>query len=114
MAGQTVVIVAVGIPLPFSPLATILGFTRLPGTYFTFLVTSTVTYLFLVEVAKQQLVSRLTSLPGLRLQTGGLIGISWREFLRYSPERVPTRLRSPFLNFDLWEPLNRLTEFAQS
>jgi Mg2+-importing ATPase len=66
LAFTTVAIVIVGIVLPFSPLATILGFTPLPGPYFTFLAISTVTYLILVEVAKRRLMSRLTKSPGLR------------------------------------------------
>ena len=47
--------VAVGIFLPFSPLAALLGFTRLPMPYFVFLAAATVTYLFMVEGAKRLL-----------------------------------------------------------
>jgi Mg2+-importing ATPase len=54
----TIVIVIVGIVLPFSPLAHILGFTALPGTYFIFLAISTFTYLLLVEIAKRRLFAR--------------------------------------------------------
>jgi Mg2+-importing ATPase len=50
---NTLVIVAVGIVLPVSPFAGLLGFTRLPAPYFLFLIVSTLTYLLLVEVAKR-------------------------------------------------------------
>jgi Mg2+-importing ATPase len=50
---NTLVIVAVGIVLPVSPFAGLLGFTRLPAPYFVFLIVSTLTYLLLVEVAKR-------------------------------------------------------------
>ena len=54
----TILIVMVGIALPYSPLAGLLGFTTLPAPFFTFLAISTVTYLFLVELAKRLLFSR--------------------------------------------------------
>jgi Mg2+-importing ATPase len=55
----TVIIVVVGAVLPATPLAAFLGFTRLPVSYFVFLIPMTVTYLMTVEVAKRQLVRRL-------------------------------------------------------
>jgi Mg2+-importing ATPase len=55
LAITTVLIVVIGIILPFSPLSSILGFTPLPAPYFTFLAISTLTYLLLVEVAKRRL-----------------------------------------------------------
>jgi len=58
LAVTTIAIVIVGILLPFSPLATVLGFTPLPGPFFTFLAISTATYLLLVEWAKRFLFSR--------------------------------------------------------
>lgn len=51
-------VVAIGLYLPFSPLAGMLGFTALPGAYFTFLAIATITYLFLVEGAKRLLLRR--------------------------------------------------------
>jgi magnesium-transporting ATPase (P-type) len=48
-------IVAFGMLLPFTPLATPLGFTPLPGLYFLFLTAMIVTYLLLVEVVKRWL-----------------------------------------------------------
>jgi Mg2+-importing ATPase len=45
-------VVAVGLYLPFSPLAAYLAFTPLPGLYFGFLIAITVTYLIVVEAGK--------------------------------------------------------------
>jgi len=55
LAITTVLIVVIGVFLPFSPLAGILGFTALPPSYFSFLIASTATYLLLVELAKRRL-----------------------------------------------------------
>jgi Mg2+-importing ATPase len=52
-------IVAFGMLLPFTPLATPLGFTPLPGLYFLFLAAMIVTYLLLVEIVKRWLMRRL-------------------------------------------------------
>ena len=58
LAVTTVLIVAIGIAIPFSPLAGRLGFTPLPGPFFAFLAVSTVTYLLFVELAKRLLFAR--------------------------------------------------------
>jgi P-type Mg2+ transporter len=50
---NTLVIVAVGIVLPVSPVAGVLGFVPLPFPFFIFLLVSTVTYLLLVEAGKR-------------------------------------------------------------
>jgi Mg2+-importing ATPase len=55
LAITTILVVIIGIWLPYSPLARELGFTPLPLPYFVFLAISTVTYLALVEVAKRRL-----------------------------------------------------------
>jgi Mg2+-importing ATPase len=55
----TLVIVGVGIALPMTPMATLLGFTPLPASYFAFLILVTLAYLALVDVAKRQLARRL-------------------------------------------------------
>ena len=55
----TLAVVAVGVVLPVTPVATWLGFTPLPASYFAFLIPSTLVYLGLVELAKRQLVRRL-------------------------------------------------------
>jgi len=52
-------IVAIGVLLPFSPLAGDLGFAPLPVAYFPFLIGAIATYLLLVEVAKRRIMSRL-------------------------------------------------------
>ena len=48
-------IVVIGVYLPFSPFASVLGFTALPATYFGFLAAATAVYLLLVEFAKRRL-----------------------------------------------------------
>ncbi|MGA8142477.1 MAG: magnesium-translocating P-type ATPase [Candidatus Acidiferrales bacterium] len=58
LAITTILIVIVGFLLPFSPVAHLLGFTPLPGRFFTFLAVSTITYLLLVEWAKRFLFRR--------------------------------------------------------
>jgi Mg2+-importing ATPase len=55
LAVTTVAIVAIGGLLPVSPLAGVLGFVPLPGSYFAFLIASTITYLLLVEIVKRRL-----------------------------------------------------------
>jgi Mg2+-importing ATPase len=51
----TLAIIAIGILLPYTPLAAALGFTPLPTLYYLFLVLMTVTYLLIVEVVKRRL-----------------------------------------------------------
>ena len=58
LAITTVAIVMIGTLLPVSPLAGVLGFVALPGSYFAFLLASTITYLLLVELAKRLLFSK--------------------------------------------------------
>jgi len=55
LAFTTVAIVVIGTLLPYSPLAGVLGFVPLPGSYFAFLIASTITYLLLVEIGKRLL-----------------------------------------------------------
>jgi Mg2+-importing ATPase len=55
----TLLIVGIGVALPMSPLATLLGFAKLPASYFAFLIPVTLAYLGLVDVAKRQLARRL-------------------------------------------------------
>jgi Mg2+-importing ATPase len=47
--------VALGIYLPFSPLASVLGFTPLPARFLAFVAVATGLYLLLVEAAKRRL-----------------------------------------------------------
>ena len=55
LAVTTLAVVLAGLVLPYSPLATALGFTPLPALYFSFLTAATATYLLLVEIAKRKL-----------------------------------------------------------
>ena len=59
----TLLVVALGCLLPFSPLAPTLGFVPLPPVYFVFLAAATVTYLALVETVKRRLIGRLIGAP---------------------------------------------------
>jgi len=58
LAITTLVIVALGILLPYTPVAGLLGFEPLPWLYFPFLAGMTVLYLFLVELVKRRLMRR--------------------------------------------------------
>ena len=57
LTATTLGVVAIGIALPFTPLAGHLGFVPLPARYFVFLLAATVAYLLLVGVAKRFLLS---------------------------------------------------------
>jgi P-type Mg2+ transporter len=61
-------VVAIGIYLPFSPLAGVLGFTRLPRAYLAFVAVATGVYLLLVEAAKRVLfrgeTAKIATKPG--------------------------------------------------
>ena len=56
-------VVALGLLLPFTPLAVPLKFVPLPPLYFLFLVGATVVYLLLVEVGKRFLLRRVVGAP---------------------------------------------------
>jgi len=58
LAVTTILMVAIGVILPYSPLGPLLGFTVLPRPFYWFLAASIVTYLVLVEVAKRLLFAR--------------------------------------------------------
>ena len=55
LAMTTITIVLIGLALPVSPFARVLGFVPLPPLYFGFLFASTAAYLTLVEMAKERL-----------------------------------------------------------
>jgi Mg2+-importing ATPase len=59
LGGTTRLTVGIGIVLPATPIATLRGFSRLPVSYFAFLIPATVTYLALVDVAKRYLAQRM-------------------------------------------------------
>ncbi len=56
LTATTLAAVGVGLLLPASPLASVLGFTVPPLRYFAFLITATTSYLLLVEVVKRAVV----------------------------------------------------------
>ncbi len=58
LTATVMAIVAIGLLLPVSPLATMLGFARLAPAYYVFLVTVTAAYLLSVELAKRFLLRR--------------------------------------------------------
>ena len=62
LAVTTVLVVLIGVVLPFTPLAATLGFVPLPGGFFVFLGGVTLTYLVLVEVVKRRLMRRLLAM----------------------------------------------------
>lgn len=55
LAAMVLIVVMIGILLPFSPVAQFWGFVPLPATYFIFLLTATLFYLALVEMIKRRL-----------------------------------------------------------
>jgi P-type Mg2+ transporter len=67
----TLTIVTIGAVLPVTPIADVLGFTRLPVSYFAFVIAATATYLLLVNVAKQRLARRLGLLVDTRPESRG-------------------------------------------
>ena len=67
-------VVAIGIYLPFSPLAGLLGFTTLPATFFAFLFVATATYLLLVEAAKRRLLRGAT--PKTAAKAGDTLAVA--------------------------------------
>lgn len=52
------IVIVIAVILPFSPLASILGFVPLPVSYFVFLGAATATYLLLVELVKRRLMKK--------------------------------------------------------
>ena len=56
LAVTTVTIVAIGLELPATPVALLLGFMAPPPSYLVFLVLATLTYLALVDVVKRRVV----------------------------------------------------------
>jgi Mg2+-importing ATPase len=59
LTATTLAIVAIGLALPATPLAPLLGFTIPPPSYFVFLVLATLSYLMLVELVKRAVVRRI-------------------------------------------------------
>jgi P-type Mg2+ transporter len=63
--------VAVGLALPFTPLAPTLGFTPMPASFFMFVAAATAVYLLLVEIAKQRLLNHAPPSPRSTLASPG-------------------------------------------
>jgi Mg2+-importing ATPase len=58
---MTVLIMAVGVWLPFSPLASVLGFTPLPRLYWPFLIATLACYVVLTQLVKMLLIGRFAT-----------------------------------------------------
>ena len=61
LATTTILVVIVGLLIPFTPLSATLGFVPLPRLYFGFLAVATLTYLASIEVVKRRLMRDETS-----------------------------------------------------
>src|SRR5262252_2081966 len=59
LTATTLLVALIGGLLPFTPLASWLGFTPLPAAFFLFLIVVTIAYLLLVEMFKRRLMKRL-------------------------------------------------------
>ena len=59
LATTTVLVVLVGVGIPYTAFGGLLGFTALPGTFLLFLAVASATYLLLVELVKRRLMRRL-------------------------------------------------------
>lgn len=88
--GASLGVVSIGVYLPISPLAAVLGFDPLPVPFFLALAGMTVAYLVLVEIAKQWFFSRAAQQPAPAVRPrGGSHHISRRAARFSSPARVP-------------------------
>jgi Mg2+-importing ATPase len=59
LTATTLIVTGIGVMLPASPLAPMLGLTVPPPIYFGFLVPTTATYLALVQVVKRRVIARV-------------------------------------------------------
>ncbi len=88
-------VVAIGIYLPLSPLAGVLGFDPLPVPFFLTLLGLAVVYLVMVEIAKVWFFSRAAQQPEKPRQRGTVHRLNRRAARFSSPKRIPrTRPRS--------------------
>jgi P-type Mg2+ transporter len=83
-------VVAIGVYLPLSPLAGVLGFDPLPAVFFLTLVGLVVPYLVLVEIAKSRFFSRAAQRPAAPLAPRGPVHHIGRRAARFS---APVRTR---------------------
>src|SRR5581483_7154305 len=61
LTATTLAVVAIGLGLPFTPVARPLGFVPLPPAFFLFLALATATYLALVEAVKRRFIGSLAA-----------------------------------------------------
>jgi P-type Mg2+ transporter len=61
LVATVLAVVLVGVVIPFSPIAKVLGFTALPASFFFFLLVATGLYLVMVEMAKRRLFRHATA-----------------------------------------------------
>ena len=93
LAASTLTVVAVGIWLPFSPLAGLLGFVPLPFPFFLALLGMTVLYLVLVETAKRWFFARPAQQPAIvSVRRRGDAHRTGRRAARFT-SRLPTTVR---------------------
>jgi hypothetical protein len=98
----TVLVVLIGVILPFTPQAAILGLVPLPGAYFVFLGGVTITYLLLVEVVKRRLMRQLLGMAARsrrhgRVRLGGKAR-SWGALSGHGRRDAEVRVASPRLH----------------
>lgn len=70
LAGAALAVAAIGIALPISPLAAVLGFTAPPASFYLVLTGMTIAYLALVEAAKKLFYQRSGPSAGQRMRRG--------------------------------------------
>ena len=104
---STLVVVAVGVALPFSPLADTLGFTRLPATLLAVIAAMIPTYLVLLELGKRRFYGREAARPPearvqrprlrriLRRASRWTVRSSLSSFSRRPARRAGHRRRAP-------------------
>jgi Mg2+-importing ATPase len=89
-------VVAVGIFIPLSPLAGVLGFDPLPAPFFLTLLGLALVYLVLVEAAKKWFFSRLAQQPKGTRRRGRVHHINRRAARFSSPQRVHGSAKSTY------------------
>jgi P-type Mg2+ transporter len=90
----TLAVVAVGVALPFTPFAELLGFVPLPVSFFVFLAVMTATYLGIVELVKRRLLRRVhgprsSSTVLAAAEPSPLTTRDWRGARRARPAAAP-------------------------
>jgi len=88
-------VVTLGISLPLSPLANILGFDPLPAPFFLALLAMTIIYLVIVEFAKQWFYSRAAQQPSPRVQSRDTSHRISRRAAHFSARQNIRRPRQP-------------------